>query len=219
MDLSKALPKSLPRVLLIPFVIVGLMWSVEVWDWFLSLLFPSQGGVNFLDSFGIRPRKLTGVPGVILAPFLHRDFAHLSANTLPLLGLSMILSLTGMKRFMSATIIIILASGLAVWIFGRREADDGRQLVHLGASGVVFGYLGFLLVIGFIEKRARWIAVSVVLGFLYSGFMYNMLPSDNGVSWESHLFGFLSGILASYLLAQRPFEPTVVAVPNRDTSS
>ncbi len=212
MDLSNALPKSLPRVLLIPFVMVGLMWSIEVWDWLLSLLFPSGiGGMSFLDDFGIRPRKLLGLPGIVLGPFLHRDFAHLSANSLPLLGLSLILALTGMKRFMSATIIIILATGAAVWVFGRSDS------IHLGASGIVFGYLGFLLVKGFIEKRARWIAVSVVLGFLYSGFMYNMLPGKTGVSWESHFFGFLSGILASYLLAHRTLEPTVVAVPKRDS--
>ncbi len=210
MELSKIIPKSLSRALVIPLIMVGLMWSVEVWDWLLSLLFPSNHiGVSFLDSFGIRPRTLRGIPGILLAPFLHRDFAHLSANTLPLLGLSFILALTGMKRFFAATLIIVLVTGSAVWVFGRSNA------IHLGASGIVFGYLGFLLVKGFIEKRARWIAVSILLGFLYSGFMYNMLPSDRTVSWESHFFGFLSGIFASYILAIAPKQAVMLATPTR----
>ncbi len=213
MDSRQLISKTLKRNLLIPVIIVGLMWSVEVWDWLLTLFLAKEGQpLSILDAFGIRPRQLNGLPGILLAPFLHRDFAHLSGNTLPLLGLSLILALTGVRHFLSATLIIILVSGSAVWLFGRNDA------IHLGASGIVFGYLGFLLVKGFIEKRARWIAVSLVLGFLYSGIMYNMLPTRDHVSWESHFFGFISGILASYLLAKRTAPAQALGIPKRETS-
>ncbi|MFT4637820.1 MAG: membrane associated rhomboid family serine protease [Verrucomicrobiales bacterium] len=212
MDFRKVIPKSLSQALIIPFIMVGLMWSIEVWDWLLTLLLAKEAkSISILDAFGIRPRQLAGLPGIFLAPFLHRDFAHLSGNTLPLLGLSLILAFTGMRRFMASTLIIITVTGTAVWLFGRKDA------IHLGASGIVFGYLGFLLVKGFIEKRARWIAVSILLGFLYSGLMFGMLPGKADVSWESHFFGFLSGILAAYILAHQPAPPTILSIPKRET--
>lgn len=213
MNLKDLLPKELGRSLLIPFIIVGLMWSVEVWDWFLTvLIIESDGSVSVLDAFGIRPRQISGIPGILLAPLLHRDFGHLSGNTAPLLGLSLILAFTGMRRFLAATLLITIVTGTAVWLFGRKDA------IHLGASGIVFGYLGFLLVKGFIEKRARWIVVSILIAFLYGGMMYSILPSKGSVSWESHFFGFLSGILACYLMANQPHQPTVINMRKQELS-
>ena len=212
MDFRKYIPKELGKSLLIPFVIVGLMWSVEVWDWFLTLLLSDKGeSISILDAFGIRPRQLAGLPGILLAPFLHRDFAHLSGNTAPLLGLSLILAFTGMRRFLAASLLIIVVTGSAVWLFGRKDA------IHLGASGIVFGYLGFLLVKGFIEKRAIWITISILIAFIYGGMMYSILPSKADVSWESHFFGFLSGILTCYLMANQPHRPTVISLPKQDS--
>ncbi len=213
MDLRQFIPKTLIRDLMVPIVLIGLMWSVEAWDWLLTLLFMPNGEPHsVLDALGIRPRQLAGLPGILMAPFLHRDFGHLSGNTLPLLGLSLILALTGLHRFLAATLIIIAVTGSAVWLFARGNA------IHLGASGVVFGYLGFLLVKGFIERRARWILVSLIIGFLYSGIMYNLLPTRDQVSWESHFFGFLSGILASYLLAKKPENTPIYPETNREIS-
>ena len=211
MKLPKFIPKELVRSLLIPFIMVGLMWSVEVWDWFLTFLLADKGeSISFLDSFGIRPRTLSGIPGIFLAPFLHQNFEHLSGNTLHLLGLSLILAFTGMRRFLAASLIIIVVTGSAVWLFGRKDA------IHLGASGIVFGYLGFLLVKGFIEKRARWIAVSIVTAFFYGGMMYGLLPNKASVSWESHFFGFLSGILAAYVMANQSDGPKMIPLSRRD---
>ena len=213
MDLGKVIPKHLRRALLVPFIIVGVMWLLEVSDWLLTLLVPrDSGSLSVLDHFGLRPRQAAGLPGIFLAPFLHLGFGHLSGNTLPFLGLSLILAFTGMRRFLSTTLLIVTLTGTAVWLFGRKDA------IHLGASGIVFGYLGFTLVKGFIERRARWIAVSIVLGFLYSGVIYNMLPRGTGVSWESHLFGFLSGILASYVLARQPEPRPALDTPKGETS-
>lgn len=213
MELQKLIPQAMRRNLMIPVIMIALMWSAEVWDWLLTLFLAQDGQtISVLDAFGIRPRQWAGLPGILMAPFLHRDFAHLSGNTLPLLGLSLILAFTGVRHFLAATLIIIIVSGSAVWLFGRGDA------IHLGASGVVFGYLGFLLVKGFIEKRARWIAVSLIIGFLYSGIMYNLLPTKDGVSWESHFFGFLSGILASYLLAKRQAPTASLGIPKRETT-
>lgn len=211
MDIASKLPPHLKRALIIPIGIVVIMWSVEAWDWILSLLL-KRGDVSLFDGFGIHPRKLVGIPGILLSPFLHKDFAHLSANTLPLLTLAFILALTGLQRFLAANFIIVLTTGAAVWLFGRQGT------VHIGASGVVFGYLGFLLVKGFIEKRARWIAVSIVIGFLYAGYMHNLLPGRPGISWLSHFFGFLSGILAAWIIAKQPSQSTLTPFPNQEIS-
>lgn len=193
---------------------LGLMlvlYAVEFWDFTMSLMFQGRAG-GMLDQFGIRPRKLPGLPGILFAPFLHRDFHHLAANSLPLVSLSFILLMLGTKRFFAASAIITLVTGAGVWLL----ADIGRpHTVHIGASGLVFGYLGFLLFKGFFERRPAWIVVSVLLAIIYAGYLHGLLPGRPGVSWLSHFFGFLSGILASWLLAERPEETsaTVRVIP------
>lgn len=165
------------------FGLVGLMWLGEIAD---LVVF---GGA--LDAGGIRPRTEAGLWGILLAPFLHGGLAHLVANTAPLLVLGGMVLLRSLRDFLWVTIVAALLGGLGVWLFG------GANTVHIGASGLVFGYLGYLLLRGFWERSLSAILVAIVAGVLYGGALWGMLPARQGVSWEGHLFGFAGGATAA----------------------
>jgi membrane associated rhomboid family serine protease len=168
---------------------VALIWLVELVDLFLF-----RGA---LDGAGIRPRSENGLWGVILAPFLHAGPAHLIANTVPLLVLGWLVIVRGVRDFLGVTLLVTLVAGLGVWIFGRPAT------IHLGASGLVFGYLGYLLLRGFWERSLLAIGIALVAGFLYGGALLGVLPGQRGVSWEGHLFGLAGGAGAASVHRRR----------------
>ena len=166
---------------------VLLLWAIEIIDRFIF------GGS--LDAFGIRPRTVAGLWGIFTAPLLHGSFQHLAANTLPFLVLGwLILSTRQLQSFIKISLIVVVISGLGTWAIGPRSS------VHLGASGLIFGYLGFLLLAGYFERSFRSIALAVAVFFLYGGMIWGVLPLAAGVSWQAHLFGFVGGGLAAYLV-------------------
>jgi len=142
---------------------------------------------------------LGGLDG-ILAPFLHDDYAQVISNTIPLAVLSALILLRGVRRWFQVSAIVILAGGLATWLLAR-DAN------HIGASGVVFGYLGFLLAAGFFECSLRAVALGAVTGFAYGGLLWGVLPSRPGISRESHLFGLVAGGHAAWWLLPPHIEP------------
>ncbi|MBW4467721.1 MAG: rhomboid family intramembrane serine protease [Pegethrix bostrychoides GSE-TBD4-15B] len=166
---------------------VGLMWAIEILDLFL-------GGA--LDQFGIRPRSIVGLRGILFAPFLHGSLLHLMANTVPFVILGWLVMLRRTRDFWPVTIIVTLVAGLGTWLFAP------PWTVHIGASGLVFGYLGFLLSRGYFERSFGSIAMSLLVGLLYGGMIWGVLPGQIGISWQGHLFGFLGGILAAQMLAE-----------------
>ena len=177
-----------------PLSIIGgfilLLWFIEIVD---QLLF---GGS--LDGFGVRPRTLTGLWGILWAPFLHGGFQHLIANTGPILILGSIVMVSRRLRdFFAITFIIVLIGGLGTWLIGPRFS------VHLGASGLIFGYFGFLLLSAYFERSCRSIVIALVVLLLYSGIIWGVLPQGGGISWQTHLFGFIGGGTAAYLLSQQ----------------
>jgi membrane associated rhomboid family serine protease len=159
------------------------MWLAEIAD-----LVIFRGA---LDAGGIRPRTEAGLWGILFAPFLHAGFAHLLANTVPLLVLGWLVLLRGRRVFLSVTAVALLLGGLGVWLFG------GPDTVHVGASGLVFGYLGYHFLRGYWERSRSAILIAVVAGVLYGSAMWGILPIRRGVSWESHLFGFAGGAAAA----------------------
>lgn len=167
--------------------VVALLWVIELVDLVL-------GGA--LDSFGIHPRSVEGLPGILLAPFLHGGFRHLAANTGPLIVLGWFIMLWETRQFFWVWIIGTVVGGVGVWLTGASES------VHIGASIVVFAFLGYLLLRGFFERRVLAIAGSVVVGLLYGGLIFGVLPGQKGISWQGHLFGFLGGVLAAWLMAR-----------------
>ena len=182
-------PKSsLVNTLSILVGLIVLLWVLEGIDF---LIF--DGG---LDQFGIRPRTREGLWGIVWAPFLHGDFAHLIANTAPLFVLGLIILLRGRFEFFVITVLCMAIGGFGTWLTGQSHS------VHIGASGVVFGYLGFLLSHGLFERRLLSIAMSVGIGALYGGLIWGVLPGQPGISWQGHLFGFIGGVAAARLIAR-----------------
>lgn len=167
--------------------LVGSMWIIEIVDTFL-------GGA--LDGFGIRPRSLMGLFGILFAPFLHGGFRHLMANTVPLVVLGIFVMLRRKRDILYVSALSGLMAGLGTWLIGASNS------VHLGASSLVFGYLGYLLSRGIFERRFWPIVGSVTVFFLYGGAIFGVLPGQPGISWQGHLFGFLGGIWTARLMAR-----------------
>jgi membrane associated rhomboid family serine protease len=159
---------------------VGVLWGVEL----VNLAFRHQ-----LLRLGILPRTVEGLPGIVLAPFLHGGFPHLIANTIPLLVLGSLVLLSGRWAFVRATLTIALLGGALTWLLG-------RPAYHVGASGLIFGYLGYLVAKAWFERRAVPILIALTATALYGGVLWGVLPIMPGVSWEGHLFGFAAGIFA-----------------------
>lgn len=164
-------------------VFIAILWVVE-----LANLVLGHG----LNGFGLLPRSLRGLAGIFTAPFLHSGVGHLSANTAGLLVLGGIASLRGSWAFAILSVQLALLSGAAVWCCARAG-------MHVGASGLIFGYFGFLLARGWYERTPAAIVTAVVVIFLYGGIVWGVLPAGANVSWEGHLFGLLAGILLARL--------------------
>lgn len=165
--------------------------------WLIEAIDLVQPWLTF-DWYGIHPRTLIGLPGILLAPFLHAGFGHLLANTVPLFILGWLVLLRRRQDLLIVSLTAIIVSGLGVWLFG------GSNTVHIGASGVIFGLLGYLLARGYFERSVAAILLAVLAFFLYGGMVWGVLPGRDGVSWLAHLFGLIGGVAAAYLLTHRP---------------
>lgn len=179
-------------------LLVGGVWAQEIVDQF------AFGGA--LDLYGIVPRDPGRLENVLTAPFLHGGFGHLLANTAPLAVLAFMSAVQGVGRFLVTTGLIVLVGGGLVWLLGRGES------LHLGASLLVFGYLAYLIGVGWWERTPGAILAAALALFLYGGALWGVLPTQPGISWEAHLFGFLAGLLAAALgHRRRPARETQVS--------
>ncbi|MGL5032207.1 MAG: rhomboid family intramembrane serine protease, partial [Microcystaceae cyanobacterium] len=147
------------------------------------------------DQFGIMPHSVIGLRGILFSPFLHGGFGHLIANTIPFIILGWLVMIQETSDFWIVTMITMIVGGLGVWTFAPSNT------IHIGASGVIFGYLGFLLFRGYFQRNFASILLSLVVGFLYGGLIWGVLPTQPGVSWQGHLFGFIGGAFAAKLVA------------------
>lgn len=191
--MSRNEAKAITRELKTQFMILGgfiaLMWIVEI----VNLLF--LGGT--LNAYGIRPRSIIGLRGILFAPFLHAGLAHLIANTIPFLTLGWLTMLRETSDFFVVTAVTMVVGGLGTWLIGSPYS------IHIGASGLIFGYLGFLLLRGYFERSVSAIVFSLIVGVFYGGLIWGVLPLQYGISWQGHLFGFIGGGLAARLLARK----------------
>lgn len=148
-----------------------------------------------LNQLGIMPRNLIGLRGILFAPFLHGGFYHVLANTAPFIVLGWLVMLRNIGDFYTVSVISALVSGGGTWLFGSSNS------VHVGASGVIFGYFGYLLFRGYFERSFVAIAISLAIAVTYGSLLWGVLPTRSYISWEGHLFGFIGGMIAAKLLS------------------
>jgi membrane associated rhomboid family serine protease len=174
---------------------VALLYIVEAFD---------QLNGHRLDDNGIRPLETDGLWGILFAPLLHANWGHLAANTGPALVLGFLVTLAGLSRFVWATAIVWIVGGFGTWLIGNWGSSCGLESDHIGASGLIFGWLTFLLVFGFFTRSGWQIVIGLVVLVLYGGVLWGAVPVLNvcgGVSWQGHLCGGIAGVLAAYLLS------------------
>lgn len=186
---TEAFYAALGRSFVAMCAVVPVLYLIEAAD---------QGLTLGLDvAAGILPRHLDGLDGVFFSPFLHHGFNHLNVNSIPLILLGTFVLAASVRRFLWSTLIIVLVSGLGVWFTGSPDT------VVVGASGVVFGYLGILLTRGIVERSWWNFAVFLLVGLLGGWQLVGILPTDEPISWQGHLFGLLGGVVAAIVFRRR----------------
>ncbi len=167
---------------------VTIFWAIEILDFFVF-----KGS---LDRYGIQPHEVIGLRGILFAPFLHGGFGHLMANTIPFIILGWLTMIQETKDFYIVSFLSALVGGMGVWVFGAPGS------IHIGASILIYGYLGFLLLRGYFQRNLPSIALSIFVAVAYGGLIWGVFPSDMRVSWQGHLFGFIGGAIAAKIIAQ-----------------
>ncbi|MGW0648123.1 rhomboid family intramembrane serine protease [Streptomyces umbrinus] len=169
---------------------VALLWVLEAID---------VASGHALDTFGITPREFGELRDIVPAAFVHFGWDHLAANSVPLLLLGFLAALSGIRRFLAVVTVTILVSGLGVWLTASEHS------ITAGASGVVFGLFGYLLVRGFVDRRIGDVVIGLVVGAVYGSILWGVLPTTAGVSWQGHLFGLIGGVASAFVF-RRPRE-------------
>lgn len=172
-------------------LLVAVMWVVEIIN--------SLDGQR-LDADGIIARRLSGLPGILSAPFLHESFSHLLSNTIPFIILGLVIALEGPARVIAVTVIAALVSGLGAWALSASGTDT------IGASGIVFGYATFLIARGFFTRKAVALVIGVLVVVLFGGALLLSIAPQRGVSWQDHVFGAVGGVLAAWIVRERTAE-------------
>jgi membrane associated rhomboid family serine protease len=164
------------------------LWVVEGLD---------QLSGNALDAYGIHAREVDGLPEIFTAPLLHAGWEHLASNSVPFFAFGLLVLLGGVARWAVSSLVSIVASGLTAWLL------TPAGTIVLGASGLIFGWLTYLLVRGLWTRRPGQVALAVVILVVYGGLLWGVLPGNAGISWQAHLGGAVGGVVAAWLLHRR----------------
>jgi membrane associated rhomboid family serine protease len=164
----------------------AIMWLIEI----VNLFFNHQ-----LSHYGIVPREVSGLIGIVLSPFLHWSLPHLIGNTIPFVILGFLVHQS--KQLVFVSLVVALGGGLLVWLFARDAA-------HAGASGLIMGYFGFLISHGLFTRSIRSILISIVAVIFYGGIVFSLLDFRSHISFEGHIFGFIAGVAAAWYLGKSP---------------
>jgi membrane associated rhomboid family serine protease len=169
---------------LIPWVaFIGGLWAFNLFNWLIG---------SKLNILGIYPRHAFGLIGIVCSPFLHQNFNHLFFNSIPLFVLGLALLARGLVIFCWVTLVVTVLGGFLVWLCGRRS-------LHIGASGVISGYFGFILVTAYLNPSFTSIILACLVLYYFGGIFLGIFPQEEKISWESHFFGFISGIASAFL--------------------
>ncbi|MFC4946096.1 rhomboid family intramembrane serine protease [Pseudonocardia sp. GCM10023141] len=197
-SIARVLPAHPVPAALTMLAFTALLYVIEIVDRVTSL---------GLENDGIISRNLSGLWGILWAPLLHGGWDHLLSNTIPFLVFGFLAMAGGIRQFVGVTALIWLVSGLGVWLIGPDRTST------IGASGVIFGWLVFLLVRGFFARSLAQIGVAVVLLLVWGSVLLGILPGQPNISWQAHLFGALAGLLAAALVARADRSKRPVPLP------
>ncbi|HZZ96710.1 MAG TPA: rhomboid family intramembrane serine protease [Jatrophihabitantaceae bacterium] len=182
-------PTSWSGALIVMLVFAAVIWAIQIANAHHDYAY---------NRFGLKPRELDGLWGIGTQPFLHESYGHLLSNTVALLGIGWVLMLSGLRVWLFVTATVIVLGGFATWLVAPSNT------VIVGASGLVFGWLGYLLARAYFTRRLKWIFTAVVLLVFFGTLLGSLLPTVNArVSWQSHVCGFLAGIFIGWLLHPR----------------
>lgn len=162
---------------------MGGLWFFNIVNWLTG---------SKLNNFGIEPRKISGLIGIPLCPILHQNFNHLFFNSIPLFALGLAILADSIPTFIEVTIFVTIVGGFAVWLFARRA-------IHIGASGLVSGYFGYIVATAYTNPSFTTVLLAAVMLYYFGGIFLGIFPQKAKVSWESHLFGFLSGVFCAFI--------------------
>jgi membrane associated rhomboid family serine protease len=167
---------------------VGALWIIQVIN---------AGERYDLDRFGLKPREVDGLWGIVTMPLLHKSYAHIFSNTLPLMAIGWIILISGLRVWLTVTAIVVVGGGLLTWLVGPHG-------VIVGASGLVFGWLGYLVARAYFSRKLKWIFTAIFVLVFFGSLLYGLFPTlHSGVSWQAHLCGLVAGIGAGALLHPR----------------
>jgi len=175
--------KELLKSITVPLIFPVILWIIHLSAYLFDLK---------LSGMGILPRDGFGLLGIITAPLIHGDFSHLMSNTFPIIVLGWIIYFFYPKVSVFLFTFVYILTGLLVWLLA-------RQVYHIGASGLVYGFVSFLFFSGIFRKDNKSVALALIITFLYGGLVWGVLPGMKGISWESHLFGAIVGLVAAYI--------------------
>lgn len=192
--------RVLVRRLAILGTFIALLWAVQAANW--------ATGYGLNAAFGLIPRQVHGLDGILAMPALHGSFAHLMSNTPPLVVMGGLLAATATRALVAVNAVIVGLGGALVWLLG-------STAIHIGASGLVFGWFGFLVARGIIDRSPVTLGASILVGVLYGSLIWGVLPGQPGVSWEAHLFGALAGIAAAVMIRTHVHAPRIGEVDRR----
>ncbi|MEU0791498.1 rhomboid family intramembrane serine protease [Amycolatopsis sp. NPDC005961] len=186
-------------------VMVGLlavMWVIQ--------LVNAPTDYDLSREFGIVTRDPASLPEIFTAPFLHYGWDHIEANSGPLFVFGFLAAYRGVKKWLGVSVLIIVASGLGIWFISPTSA------VTVGASGLVFGYFGYIIVRGLFDRHPIDIVIGLVMALCFAYQFVSLLPTEEGVSWQGHMFGFVGGIVGGWLFRDK--RPKAVAAPDATTT-
>ncbi len=194
-SIARVLPPSLVPAAVTMLAFTALLYVIEAVD---------QVTGNTLNNDGIISRNLDGLWGIVWAPVLHYGWPHLLSNTVPFLVFGFLAMAGGIRQWVAVTALVWLISGLGVWLIGPPDTST------IGASGVIFGWLVYLLARGFFARSARQIGLAIVLFAIWGSVLLGVIPGQPGISWQAHLFGALGGLLAASVVARADRRPAAL---------
>lgn len=179
--------REIIRAFYIPVFLLYVMWLIRI----VELLW----GISFA-TYGIYPRRMDGLPGIVFSPLLHASVNHLINNSIPLLVLTASIMYFYKPVALKVLMVIWLVTGFCVWL-------AGRGAYHIGASSLIYGEAAFLFFSGVLSKNMKLLAISLLTVFLYGGMIWGIFPLDTKISWESHLFGGITGMILAFMYAEK----------------